>query len=193
MVLLMLMCATGYCSPEAIIHSGDSVVSVEEMINALQEVDVVFVGEQHDDSFAHEWELFIWQSLSSNDRILALEMFETDVQTLLDSYLSGEVGEEDFLAGSRPWGNYQTDYAPMVQYALENDLNVIAANVPRMYAAMVARGGLDAIAGESELSDIAIDATRAGGFARQDVVHHHVPTAAFERRPHRVQFVEGNP
>ncbi len=159
MILFILLCATNYCAPEGSIHTGDLVVSAEEMFHALTEVDVVFVGEQHDDSFAHEWELFLWQSLASNERALALEMFETDVQSILNSFLAGEISEEEFLAGSRPWSNYPVDYALMVNYAKENNFHVIAANVPRMYAAMVARGGFEAVLGEPGFEEISIDSS----------------------------------
>jgi len=145
--------------PGGSIHHGEEVITADEMIDALQEADIVFVGEMHDDPLAHDWELFIWESLASPDRALALEMFETDVQPLLDSYISGQVSEEVFLEGSRPWPNYSSDYAPLLEFAIENGCSVIAANVPRSLASMVARGGLDAIASEPEVSGIVIDSS----------------------------------
>ncbi len=160
MVLFMALCAITPV-PGGVIHSGADVVTAAEMIEALQEVDIVFIGEKHDDSFAHEWELFIWESLASGDRALALEMFETDVQPVLDAYLAGEISEEEFLAESRPWGNYQSDYAPMVEFAKENGCRVIAANVPRSFAAMVARGGFSAVLDEPGFEDISIDSSNA--------------------------------
>lgn len=148
--------------PGGVIHHGSDVVSVEEMIEVLDEAEVVFVGEKHDDSFAHQWELFIWESLASDDRALALEMFETDVKPLLDLYLAGEITEDEFLAESRPWGNYPTDYSPMVEYAKENGYSVIAANVPRSFAALVARGGLAAVTGEPDFEGLSVDSSNTG-------------------------------
>ncbi|MCD4706669.1 MAG: ChaN family lipoprotein [Candidatus Sabulitectum sp.] len=158
MVPFMLMCAIT-AVPGGVIYSGAEMVTAAEMIEALQGVDIVFIGEKHDDSFAHEWELFIWEALASDNRALALEMFETDVQPLLNEYLAGEVSENVFLEGARPWGNYQTDYAPMVEFARENGFSVIAANVPRMYAAMVARGGFSAVLAEPGFEDISVDSS----------------------------------
>ena len=158
--LVSILCATGVISvPDGVIHSGDDIVTCEAMINSLQNADVVFVGEKHDDAFAHDWELFLWQSLASDERALALEMFETDVQLLLDSYLAGEITREEFLAGSRPWGNYDTDYSPMVEYAREGGFSVIAANVPRMYAAMVARSGFASVLSEPGFENLSIDSS----------------------------------
>ncbi len=158
MVLFMMMCAL-VSVPDGIVYNGDNVVTVDEMLETLNQAHIVFVGEKHDDSFAHEWELFLWKSLASDQRSLALEMFETDVQSLLDSFLAGDITEEEFLAESRPWGNYLTDYAPMVNYAKDNGFSVIAANVPRMNAAMVARGGFEAVLGEPGFEDLSVDSS----------------------------------
>ncbi len=145
--------------PPGRITSGGATVAAVEMLGALREHQVVFIGEQHDDPLAHQWELYIWEALAEDGRALALEMFETDVQGLLDSYLAGEVTEEEFLEGSRPWGNYSTDYAPLVELARERGLPVIAANVPRRYAAMVASGGWEAIADQSFFQELQVDSS----------------------------------
>ncbi|MFO8184254.1 MAG: ChaN family lipoprotein [Candidatus Aegiribacteria sp.] len=149
-------------APPGTIYAGDSTVTAEEMLQALAEADVVFVGEKHDDPLAHRWELFIWSSLASSERALALEMFETDVQGLLDCYLAGEVSGEEFMEGSRPWGNYPEAYAPMVDLAAEHGYRVIAANVPRSFASRVARGGWEALEGEEFFEDLTVDSSSAG-------------------------------
>jgi len=134
-------------SPPAVIVHGADTVSVEEMLDILDSVQVIFVGESHDDPQAHSWELFLWKSLASQNRSLALEMFEVDVQDLLNGYLSGEISLEEFLEDGRPWGNYIEDYHPMVEFAAENGFSVTAANVPRYLASSVAREGWEGLAG----------------------------------------------
>lgn len=145
--------------PGGTIMADGEAVSAEAMVEALQECDIVFIGEKHDDPLAHEWELFIWNSISGEGRVLALEMFETDVQELLNGYLAGDVSEDEFLAGSRPWGNYSSDYAPLVESARDKGLQVLAANVPRRYAAMVAAGGFEAIRDEPFFQSLEIDSS----------------------------------
>lgn len=156
-MVLIAICALAIPAGE-IYHEG-SPVTPDEMLAALGSADVVFIGETHDDPLAHEWELFIWSELAADGRALALEMFETDVQGLLDGYLAGEVTEEEFLAGSRPWGNYSTDYAPLVTFAMGNGNRVIAANVPRRFAAQVASGGWEAIAEEPFFQELSVDSS----------------------------------
>jgi uncharacterized iron-regulated protein len=147
-------------TPPGTILTPEGAMTAIAMIAALDPAEVVFVGEQHDDPLAHQWELFLWTALASRDRALALEMFETDVQPLLDRYLSGGISREEFLAGSRPWINYEMDYEPLVKHAAELGLRIIAANVPRSFAAMVAMGGFPALEGTG-FEEITIDSSNA--------------------------------
>jgi len=152
--------------PSGTILGPDGPVTVVEMLAALDRADAVFVGEMHDDSLAHQWELFLWSALSGrSDRALALEMFETDVQELLNGYLGGAVTRDEFLADSRPWGNYAQDYEPLVDHAGVHGLRVIAANVPRSLASMVAMGGLAALEGTG-FETVAIDSSNGEYHAR---------------------------
>jgi uncharacterized iron-regulated protein len=116
------------------------------MMDRLAEAEVVFVGEQHDDSAAHRLELRIADELGRRrPLVIALEMFERDVQGPLDRYLAGSATEADFLAAARPWRNYPTDYRPLVELARDHGWPVVASNVPRRLASAVARGGLEAL------------------------------------------------
>jgi uncharacterized iron-regulated protein len=74
--------------------------------------------------------------------VLSLEMFERDVQPVLNRYLAGTLSEKDFLADSRPWPRYTTDYRALVELARIRGWPVIAANVPRRIASAVSRAGL---------------------------------------------------
>lgn len=123
---------------------------LDKIIEAVGKSDVVFLGEQHDDSVAHKLQFEIFKAAFEKygkDRkvALSLEMFERDVQTIIDEYLQDLIPEKQFLAASRPWGNYETDYRPLVELAKESNLSVIAANAPRRYVNMVSRLGRDSL------------------------------------------------
>ena len=129
-----------------IFDSKGNSATFEQIISSIKESDVVFLGEQHDDAIAHSLQVQIFKSgfdKYRNDRkiVLSLEMFERDVQVVLDEYLRDLITEKKFLDDSRPWGNYKTDYRPLVEFAKENKLEVIAANAPRRYVNMVSRSG----------------------------------------------------
>ena len=117
------------------------------MMARLAAADVIIFGEQHDDRETHRAQLELLEALGRSGRpiVLSLEMFERDVQSALDDYLAGRMSEADFLARSRPWGNYAADYRPLVELARERGWRVIAANVPRPIASAVGRRGLAAL------------------------------------------------
>ena len=129
--------------------------SVEEIIKSLEDTDVVFLGEFHDDAVAHAIQLEIFkravEQYGAKRRVtLSLEMFERDVQTVLDEYLAGQISESHFLLSSRPWPRYKEDYRPLVELAREKKLDVVAANAPRRYVNMVSRNGRDSVNGLSK-------------------------------------------
>lgn len=128
--------------------TGEQTLSLPQLVSSIKGADAVFVGEIHDDSLTHVVEYRLLRSLHhyNAETAVAMEMFERDVQPYLSAYLAGEIGEDEFLKHSRPWGNYQAAYKPIIEYAKANSLPVLAGFVPRRYAAMVAKGGEEALA-----------------------------------------------
>ena len=126
--------------------------SFSEFTDHLAEADVIFVGEQHDDSITHILEAQILRSLyeRNKDIAVAMEMFERDVQNYVDAYTAGEIDEELFLEKSRPWGNYAKAYKPILDFARHNRLEVLAMNVPRRIASRVAMLGMAGLAAISD-------------------------------------------
>ncbi len=116
---------------------------LEGMAAELARADVVFFGEFHDDPGTHAMQRALLETLSRRRPvILSLEMFERDVQPLVDGYLSGVITEDSLLAAARPWPNYLEHYRPAVEWARFHSWPVIAANVPRPIASAIARGGI---------------------------------------------------
>ncbi len=120
----------------------------EAMAAELSKADVVFFGEQHDDTATHRLEIALLEGIARRrpNVIVALEMFERDTQKLVDDYLANKISEEEFLKASRPWKNYQPDYKPLIEFAKARGWKVVAGNIPRRFASVVAKGGLDAVA-----------------------------------------------
>lgn len=123
-------------------------VAFDDMVATLQEADVVFFGEQHNNPIAHWMQLELSRRLydgKGEQLMLGAEMFEADDQLLLNEYLAGLIAEKNFEQEARVWNNYQTDYKPLVLLAKSNDLPFIATNIPRRYANLVYREGLEAL------------------------------------------------
>lgn len=114
------------------------------MLKQLKEADVVLFGEFHNNPISHWLQLEVTTDLSKErDLILGAEMFEADNQEPLNDYLAGNIDAAGLDTLARLWGNYNTDYAPLVNFAKANNLAFVATNVPRRYARIVFREGLE--------------------------------------------------
>ena len=116
------------------------------MMKTLKQKDIVLFGEFHNNPISHWMELEIAKDCKQNrNLVLGAEMFEQDNQPALDLYLQGKISVKGLDSSARLWKNYTTDYAPLVNFAKENNIVFAATNVPRRYASMVAKGGFAAL------------------------------------------------
>jgi uncharacterized iron-regulated protein len=128
------------------------VISIDKIVADMANADVLFFGEEHNDSACHYLENQIWRALHGRygDKVtLSLEMIESDGQLALDEYLAAFIDESRFSKDVRLWSNYK-DYRPMVEYAKQNKLPVLAANAPRRYVSLVSKRGMKALDSLSE-------------------------------------------
>ncbi|MCH8913197.1 MAG: ChaN family lipoprotein, partial [Planctomycetes bacterium] len=110
------------------------VLSFDAFLDALTRADVVFLGETHIDETTHRVELAVYEGLLARRGgkvVLAMEMFERDVQPALDDYLAGRIDEATFLSRARPWKHYRTAYRPLIEKARASGSPVVASNFPR--------------------------------------------------------------
>jgi uncharacterized iron-regulated protein len=119
---------------------------MSDLVAAMENVDVLFFGEEHNDSIAHQVQARLYNQLieAYKDVTLSLEMFERDAQLVVDEYLEDHITETKLREEGRAWKNFD-DYAPMVTFAKAHGQLVVAANVPTRYANMVSRKGLEAL------------------------------------------------
>jgi len=125
--------------------SGKRNIDLNELADLCAEADVVFFGEEHDDDLGHALQDTLFKMLYEhrNGQVaLSMEMFETDVQLVLNEYLAGIIPESRLEKDARLWTNYKEHYRPMVEFAKEKELSVIAANPPRRYVSMVGKKGM---------------------------------------------------
>ncbi len=134
-------------------HKGDKTTYQALVDQALQK-EVVLFGEFHDNPIHHWLQLELVIDLQKQNQQLTLgaEMMEADNQLVIDEYLAGMISEKKLISESKTWVNFETDYLPLLQFAKKNKLPFIATNVPRRYASMVYKHGLDSL---NRLSDLA--------------------------------------
>jgi len=122
--------------------------TIDDIISDMAKADVLFYGEEHNDSIGHTVELALLTKLNekyAGKAALSLEMFETDTQPILNEYLQGLIREKNLISDARAWPNYK-DYRPLVELAKASKLPVIAANAPSRYTNRVTRLGLKSLA-----------------------------------------------
>lgn len=127
----------------AIVRMDGSVkVTLDQAADALKDYDVVFVGEFHDHIANHLAEMALLRAIHERAPKIALSMeqFERDRQQKVDDYLAGKIGEETLTSGLG-WKNYAEAYRPLVEYAKDNRLPVIAANAPQNIVRCIAKEG----------------------------------------------------
>lgn len=126
-------------------------IVLENITTGLPSSSILLFGEEHNDSIGHLLECRIFENLKQQfgkKLVLSLEMFEADVQPVLDEYLAGIISEKNFRKESRSWNNYD-DYRPLIESAKQDGIAVVAANAPARYVNLVTRKGLVALSGLS--------------------------------------------
>ncbi len=141
-------------------HPDGSEAGIEDLMDQASTVDVIFLGERHGDPGTHALQLHLLEALIEvadqvgRELILSFEMFDRDVQAVLDEFLADLITEDQFLSVARPWPNYASDYRPTLLRAKEAGLRVLAANTPRRYSDRVSR------LGSASLRDLPTEAHR---------------------------------
>lgn len=115
-------------------------VTLAQVADELAARDVVYFGELHDNVKGHEVYAELATLLADRraDLVISMEMFERDVQGVVNDYLRGRIDEAAFLKHSRPWKDYARDYRPLVELTRQRKLDVIAGNLPRPVAGKLA-------------------------------------------------------
>lgn len=121
-----------------------SKLTIDQVANQLKGYDVIFFGELHNHPAIHlaQMELFARLNRHNPQITLSLEQFERDTQPLLDQYLAREIGENFLAEQARAWDNYRSSYRPLIEFARDRQLPVIAANAPKQMVVCVGRKGL---------------------------------------------------
>lgn len=123
---------------------------LDRLIDALVDDRVVFVGESHDRYEDHLNQLEIIRGLveRGNQVAVGMEFFQQPFQTQLDAYIAGTLDEEAFLRETEYFERWRFDYRlyrPILRYAREHGIPLIALNVPREITQKVGDGGIDSL------------------------------------------------
>lgn len=122
-------------------------ISLRDIVEDMSNYNVLFLGEEHNDSVTHYLEEKMFETLYNKfntNTALSLEMFDRDVQSVMNEYLKGFIKEKHFKKDARVWSNYR-DYKPLVEFAKNNKLDVVCANAASRYTNLAGRKGQKAL------------------------------------------------
>lgn len=138
--------ASQYHAP--IVASGASAtagqpLTITQLASQLRNTDVVVIGEYHGHHGAHLLQSRLQLALFQQrpQQVLTLEAFNLDHQEVLDHYLAGEIGEGELIDDANGWPNYKASYRPLMEFARQQALPVIAANAPAQTVRCIGRTG----------------------------------------------------
>ena len=146
-ILSIFLCAEGFSQEAfAFFTQNGKRTSYRKLLRKSKKADIVLFGEYHNNPIAHWLEVKLTKDLlGKRSLILGAEMFERDNQDALDGYLEGTIDQKGLDTLARLWKNYKTDYKPWVDLAKREKLPIVATNIPRKYANLVYKKGLQAL------------------------------------------------
>lgn len=152
----------------------------DTMIETMRSARAVVVGEAHDRFDHHLNQLAIIEGLHRAGANLAIgmEQFQQPFQDDLDDYIKGSIGTETMLIRTEYFERWRYDYRlyePILTYAREHRIPVVALNVPTELTRKVAAGGLEALNDD--------EAARLPSLDRSDERYRRRLREVFDRHP----------
>jgi uncharacterized iron-regulated protein len=125
------------------------------IIDALSSKKIVYVGEIHTNFSHHKAQLSIIKELYKRNKKIAIgmEMFQRPFQGILDDYISGRIDEKTMLKKTEyfgRWGFNYNLYKPIVDFAKQEEIPVIALNIAKEITEKVSKGGIESLSGQEK-------------------------------------------
>jgi uncharacterized iron-regulated protein len=124
--------------------------TIKSLIPELANKRVVYVGETHTRYDHHLVQLEIIRRLHAlhPDLAIGMEFFQQPYQQHLDDYINGDLDEKEMLRRTEYYDRWRYDYrlyAPILRYAREQGIPLVALNLPTELTQKVSRAGLGSL------------------------------------------------
>ena len=143
------------------LETGEA-IDFTDLINKLKPVDVIFVGEVHNNPEHHLIQVQLLQALMARyapPLAVAMEFFDTTRQPVLDQFMSGDLDETAFLEQvdwKNSWRFPYHLYRPILWVSHDKGTALLGINAPNAVVKKVARSGLEGLTPE-ERNQVARD------------------------------------
>ena len=133
----------------AVIELGEA-VDIGALAARIADHPAVLVGETHDRYGDHLGQLDVIKGLAEQGVpiVIGMEMFQQPYQPFLDDYVAGRISEREMLNGTEWFERWRYDYRlyqPILLYAREKGIPVIALNIEREIVERVSSVGVDGL------------------------------------------------
>jgi uncharacterized iron-regulated protein len=140
---------------EAAVIDISSIKKLSDVIADVADKRIIYVGEVHDVFAHHAVQLDIITGVYKKNRKIAIgmEMFQKPFQEILDTFIAGRMGEQQFLKKSEYFKRWSFDYnlyKPILDFARTERIPVIALNLKREIIEKVSKSGTGALSEEEK-------------------------------------------
>ncbi|HSF75870.1 MAG TPA: ChaN family lipoprotein [Microcoleus sp.] len=152
---IFLLCRSVVTAQTTVHPQPPQTYTNQEILQQLVKAKVVYLGETHDSAEDHQAQLKIIREMQRQNRkiAIAMEMFQRPFQSAIDNYLAGKLTEQQLVEQTeydRRWRFPWESYAPILRFAKENQLPVLALNTPSEVTRKVASQGLESLTAEEK-------------------------------------------
>ncbi len=128
-------------------------MELESVVSKVSGARVIYVGETHDNYADHMIQLQIIRMLHARnpDIAIGMEQFQQPFQDVLDRFIMGELDENGLIRQSEWTQRWRYDYRlyrPILSYAREHHIPVIALNASKEIVSMVSEKGMDGLSAD---------------------------------------------
>ncbi|MBW2709334.1 MAG: ChaN family lipoprotein [Deltaproteobacteria bacterium] len=173
------------------LEAGEA-IGFTDLIEKLKPVDVIFVGEVHNNPEHHLIQVQLLQALMARyvpPPAVAMEFFDTTRQPVLDQFMNGDLDETAFLEQvdwKNSWRFPYHLYRPILWVSQDKGTALLGINAPNAVVKKVARSGLKSLTSE-ERNQVARDID-LGNKAHREHLSRIFKQHPFKKNPmHRVK------
>lgn len=121
--------------------------SIKNIVKNLEDKKVIYVSESHTNFGHHINQLRVIKELYKNNEniAIAMEMFQKPFQTVIDNYINHKISLNEFLKQTEYFQRWRFDYSlykPIIDFAREKRIPIIAINIDRSITKKVSKKGL---------------------------------------------------
>ena len=123
-------------------------VSLQELLDDLEDSRIIYVGEKHTNTEHHRIQLQIIEAVFKNNPnlVVGMEMFDHTYQNVLDLWSKGELTQSEFLRKSHWYANWRYDYSlyrEILDFIKAHNIKLVGLNIPNHIPPKIREGGIE--------------------------------------------------